>query len=57
MPSWPRINQTQLSPTAFLQDRLVQFGFSPFNMKSRKSSATLNQIPVDSTRPPDARFF
>src|SRR5260370_28737486 len=28
-----QINQTQLTPTAFLQTVLVQFGFSPFTMK------------------------
>ena len=38
-----QINQTQLSPTAFLQTVLVQFGFSPFNMKKPEVLATLNQ--------------
>jgi general secretion pathway protein A len=38
-----QINQTQLSPTAFLQTVLVQFGFSPFNMKKAEVLATLNQ--------------
>ena len=33
-----QINQTQLSPTAFLQTVLVQYGFSPFKMESRRSS-------------------
>jgi general secretion pathway protein A len=38
-----QINQTQLSPTAFLQSILVQFGFSPFNMKKLEVLSTLNQ--------------
>src|ERR1700676_1834217 len=41
------INQTQLSPTAFLQTVLVQFGFSPFNMKKPEVLATLNQFLVE----------
>jgi type II secretory pathway predicted ATPase ExeA len=39
-----QISQTQLSPTAFLQTVLVQFGFSPFNMKKPEVLATLNQF-------------
>jgi len=39
-----QINQTQLSPTDFLQTVLVQFGFSPFNMKKPEVLATLNQF-------------
>ena len=39
-----QINQTQLSPTAFLQTVLVQFGFAPFNMKKPEVIATLNQF-------------
>jgi general secretion pathway protein A len=39
-----QVNQTQLSPTAFLQTVLVQFGFSPFNMKKPEVLATLNQF-------------
>jgi len=39
-----QINQTQLSPTAFLQTVLVQFGFSPFTMKKPEVLATLNQF-------------
>ena len=39
-----QINQTQLSPTAFLQSVLVQFGFSPFGMKKPEVLATLNQF-------------
>ena len=42
-----QINQTQLSPTAFLQTVLVQFGFSPFNMKKPEVLATLNQYLVE----------
>src|SRR5579863_4370128 len=42
-----QINQTQLSPTAFLQTVLVQFGFSPFNMKKPEVLATLNQFLVE----------
>jgi general secretion pathway protein A len=42
-----QINQTQLSPTAFLQTVLVQFGFSPFNMKKPEVLTTLNQFLVD----------
>jgi general secretion pathway protein A len=39
-----QINQTQLSPTAFLQTVLVQFGFTPFAMKKPEVLATLNQF-------------
>jgi len=42
-----QINQTQLSPTEFLQTVLVQFGFSPFNMKKPEVIATLNQFLMD----------
>jgi general secretion pathway protein A len=42
-----QINQTQLSPTAFLQTVLVQFGFSPFDMKKPEVLATLNQFLVE----------
>jgi len=42
-----QINQTQLNPTAFLQTVLVQFGFSPFNMKKPEVLATLNQFLMD----------
>jgi general secretion pathway protein A len=42
-----QINQTQLSPTAFLQTILVQFGFTPFNMKKPEVLATLNQFLVE----------
>jgi general secretion pathway protein A len=41
-----QINQTQLSPTAFLQTVLVQFGFSPFQMKKPEVLATLNEFLV-----------
>jgi type II secretory pathway predicted ATPase ExeA len=39
-----QINQTQLSATAFLQTVLVQFGFTPFEMKKPEVLATLNQF-------------
>jgi general secretion pathway protein A len=39
-----QINQTQLSPTEFLQTVLVQFGFSPFAMKKPEVLATLQQF-------------
>ena len=39
-----QINQTQLSPTAFLQTVLVQFGIAPFHMKKPEVLATLNQF-------------
>jgi general secretion pathway protein A len=39
-----QVSQTQLSPTSFLQTVLVQFGFSPFNMKKPEVLATLNQF-------------
>jgi general secretion pathway protein A len=39
-----QINQTQLSPTAFLQTVLVQFGFTPFDMRKPEVLATLNQF-------------
>jgi general secretion pathway protein A len=42
-----QINQTQLSPTAFLQTVLVQFGFAPFHMKKPEVIATLNQFLVE----------
>src|SRR5277367_5928822 len=42
-----QINQTQLSPTAFLQTILVQFGFSPYNMQKPEVLATLNQFLVE----------
>jgi general secretion pathway protein A len=42
-----QINQTQLSPTAFLQTVLVQFGFTPFSMKKPEVLATLNEFLVD----------
>jgi general secretion pathway protein A len=42
-----QINQTQLSPTAFLQTVLVQFGFSPFNMKKAEVLATLNEFLIE----------
>jgi type II secretory pathway predicted ATPase ExeA len=41
------VNQTQLSPTAFLQTVLVQFGFKPFAMKKPEAIATLNEFLVE----------
>ncbi len=42
-----QVNQTQLSPTEFLQTILVQFGFTPFDMKKPEVLATLNQFLVE----------
>jgi general secretion pathway protein A len=42
-----QINQTQLSPTEFLQTILVQFGFTPFDMKKPEVLATLTQFLVE----------
>ena len=39
-----QVNQTQLSPTGFLQTVLVQFGFTPFNMKKPEVLATLHDF-------------
>src|SRR5579862_6028683 len=39
-----QIAQTQLSPNAFLQTVLVQFGFTPFDMRKPEVLATLNQF-------------
>ena len=39
-----QINQTQLTPTAFLQTVLVQFGFEPYDMKKPEVLATLNEF-------------
>ena len=39
-----QINQTQLTANAFLQTVLVQFGFTPFDMKKAELIATLNQF-------------
>jgi len=39
-----QINQTQLSPTEFLQTVLVQFGFVPFKMKKPEVLTTLNDF-------------
>src|SRR5882724_4069546 len=37
-----QVNQTQVSPTEFLQSVLVQFGFTPFKMKKAELLATVN---------------
>jgi type II secretory pathway predicted ATPase ExeA len=42
-----QINQTQLTPTGFLQTVLVQFGFTPFQMKKPEALATLNQFLIE----------
>src|ERR1022692_276911 len=42
-----QIHQTQLTPLGFLQSILVQFGFSPFDMKKPEVLATLNQFLVE----------
>jgi len=42
-----QINQTQISPTEFLQTLLAQFGFSPFKMRKAELLATLNQFLIE----------
>src|SRR5271154_3219539 len=42
-----QINQTQVSATEFLQAVLVQFGFTPFQMKKAELLATLNNFLVE----------
>jgi len=42
-----QVNQTQITPTEFLQAVLVQFGFSPFKMRKGELLATLNQFLVE----------
>jgi type II secretory pathway predicted ATPase ExeA len=42
-----QINQTQVSPTEFLQGVLSQFGFSPFRMRKAELLATLNNFLVE----------
>jgi general secretion pathway protein A len=42
-----QINQTQLTPTGFVQSVLVQFGFSPFQMKKAEALATLNEFLIE----------
>ncbi|MGE0115337.1 MAG: AAA family ATPase [Steroidobacteraceae bacterium] len=42
-----QINQTQLSPTEFLQSILVQFGFQPFHMKKVELMSTLNNFLIE----------
>src|ERR1041385_5312266 len=39
-----QINQTQVSAIDFLQAMLVQFGFSPFQMKKGELIATINNF-------------
>jgi general secretion pathway protein A len=42
-----QVNQTQLSPIEFLQAVLVQFGFSPFQMKKAEVLSTLNTFLIE----------
>jgi type II secretory pathway predicted ATPase ExeA len=42
-----QINQTQISPTEFLQTLLAQFGYSPFKMRKAELLATLNQFLIE----------
>jgi general secretion pathway protein A len=42
-----QVNQTQVSPTEFLQSLLVQFGFSPFKMKKAELLATINSFLIE----------
>jgi len=42
-----QINQTQLSPTEFLQSVLAQFGFEPFRMRKAELLATLNNFLIE----------
>ena len=42
-----QVNQTQVSPTEFLQSVLVQFGFTPFKMKKAELLATVNSFLIE----------
>jgi general secretion pathway protein A len=42
-----QINQTQVSPTEFLQTLLAQFGFNPFRMRKAELLATLNNFLIE----------
>jgi type II secretory pathway predicted ATPase ExeA len=42
-----QVNQTQVSPTEFLQSVLVQFGFTPFKMKKAELLATMNNFLIE----------
>lgn len=42
-----QVNQTQVSPTEFLQAVLAQFGFSPFRMRKAELLATLNEFLIE----------
>ncbi|MGC4029761.1 MAG: AAA family ATPase [Steroidobacteraceae bacterium] len=42
-----QINQTQVSAIEFLQAVLVQFGFTPFNMKKAELLSTLNDFLIE----------
>ena len=42
-----QLNQTQISPIAFLQGVLVQFGFAPFKMAKAELLATINNFLIE----------
>jgi general secretion pathway protein A len=42
-----QINQTQVTPTEFLQMLLAQFGFSPFRMRKAELLATINNFLIE----------
>jgi general secretion pathway protein A len=42
-----QINQTQITPTEFLQSLLAQFGFNPFKMRKAELLATLNSFLIE----------
>src|SRR5258705_3917836 len=42
-----QVNQTQVSPSEFLQSVLVQFGFTPFKMKKAELLATVNSFLIE----------
>ncbi len=42
-----QINQTQISPIAFLQTLLAQFGFAPFKMKKAELIATISNFLIE----------
>jgi general secretion pathway protein A len=42
-----QINQTQVSPSEFLQSVLAQFGFEPFRMRKAELLATLNNFLIE----------
>jgi general secretion pathway protein A len=42
-----QLNQTQVTPTEFLQTLLAQFGFNPFKMRKAELLATLNNFLIE----------